>query len=412
VSAPYGARGELLRVIGYYLALYGATGLLLPYLPVHFLALGFSGAQVAALSSVAPAAMVVIPPLWGYLADRTGRGAMLLVVATGGWALALALQLGARSFSAVLGAMVVQALFGPSLSSLIDAQAVDVAQRAGVVYAQVRLWGSVGFIMTSLTFGQALARGVAPAWVIPAGLAVALVATAMAAALARGAGTVGGKPPSPREAAALLRQGSLVLFLGAAALHWASFAPHTMFLAPHLERVTGSKGYVGPSLAVAVGAEVLGMSYFAQLQRRVSLLGMLALCFAVNAARWWAMAWLEGGVALVALQALHGLGFGVFFVASIAYLEREIPASLRSTGRAVFGAAVFGLGGALGNQLAGWRFDHGGTRTAFGASVLLELGALGLLAVLALRHSLRTRDGRGACRRQGRHRHRFRPHLR
>lgn len=386
MSAPYAARGELVRVIGYYLALYGATGLLMPYLPVHFLALGFSGAQVAALSSVAPAAMVVVPPLWGYLADRTGRGATLLVVATGGWALALALQLGARSFSAALGAMVVQALFGPSLSSLIDAQAVGAAQRAGVAYARVRLWGSVGFIVTSLAFGQALARGVAPSWVVPAGLTVALVATGMAAALARGAGgTAGARPPSPREAAALLRRGGLALFLGAAALHWASFAPYTMFLAPHLERVTGSKGYVGPSLAVAVGAEVLGMRYFAQLQRRASPLGLLALCFAVNAARWWAMTWLEGGTALVVLQALHGLGFGVFFVASVAYLEQEIPASLRSTGRALFGAVAFGAGGAVGNQIAGWRFDHGGTGKAFGASVLLELAALALLGLLATR---------------------------
>jgi hypothetical protein len=46
---------------------------------------------------------------------------------------------------------------------------------------------------------------------------------------------------------------------------------------------------------------------------------------------------------------------------------------------------VFGLGGAGGNQLAGWMFDHGGTRGAFRASVFLELGALALLGVLVFR---------------------------
>ncbi|MCS6901518.1 MAG: MFS transporter, partial [Myxococcales bacterium] len=327
-----------------------------------------------------------IPPLWGYLADRSGRGPTLLAVATGSWAMALALLFGARSFPIALGVMAVQALFGPSLSPLIDAQAVGAAQRAGVAYARVRLWGSVGFVVTSLAFGQALARGVAPSWVIPAGFTAALVATGMAVMLARRApGSLVTRPPSPREAVGLLRQRGLVLFLGAAGLHWASFAPYTMFLALHLERVTGSKDFVGPSLAVAVGAEVLGMRYFSHLQRCTSPLRLLILCFLVNALRWWAMTCLEGGVVLVVLQIVHGLGFGVFFVASIAHLEREIPASLRSTGRALFGAVAFGLGGAVGNLMAGWCFDHEGTRGAFETSILLEIGAVGLLAPLAAR---------------------------
>jgi MFS family permease len=251
----------------------------------------------------------------------------------------------------------------------------------------VRLWGSLGFIATSLAFGQALAAGVAPSWVVPSGLAVALVAVGLAVGLARGsgAGKSAASPPSLREAAGLLRQRELVLFLLAAGLHWASFSPFTMFLAPHLERVTGSRSYVGPSLAIAVGAEVLGMRYFEQLQRRMTLLGLLAVAFVVNAGRWWAMTWLEQGAALLVLQAIHGLGFGVFFVTAIAYLERAVPAALRSTGRALLGAVVFGLGGAGGNQLAGGMFDHGGTRGAFRASVLLELGALALLGVLVFR---------------------------
>lgn len=377
---------DLRDIIGYYIALYGTTGLLLPFLPVHFLALGFTGSQVATLSSVSPVAMLVVPPLWGYLADRTGRASSLLLIATSGWAMAMALQLGVASFWMALLVMMIQAFFGPSLSALADALAVGAALRTGVPFARIRLWGSIGFIVTSFSFGQALAQGVHPSRVLLAGLTVATIAVLFAALVHRSSPPANGlgRPPSISEAAGLLRQRSLLLFLVMSGFHWASFTPYNLFLTPHLTQVTGTKAFIGPSLALGVGAEVLGMRYFDVLQRRVPLFGLLGLSFALNAGRWWVMTWGESGPLLVLLQVLHGFGFGVFFVGSVAYLERAVPPALRSTGRALFGAVAFGLGGVGGNQLAGWLFDHGGTRGAFRASVFLELIALMLLGVLAL----------------------------
>jgi len=379
-------------MIGYYVALYAATGLLMPYLPVYFLSLGFSGAQVATISSVSAAATVVVPPVWGYLADRTGRAATLLTVATAGWAAALALQLGARGFGAVLGAAAIQSLFGPSLSALADALTVAAARQAGVEYARVRLWGSVGFIATSLAFGQALAAGVRPAAVIPLGLAAATVAIGFAWAAPRGLSPLG-KPPSLGAVGGLLRERALLVFLGAAGLHWASFSPFTLFLEPHLAQATGSRGYVGPCLAVAVGAEVVGMRYFEKIRKRVPLLGLLGLSFALNAVRWWVLSAVSSGAVALLVQVIHGLAFGVFFVGSIAFLEKVVPAELRSTGRALYGAVAFGLGGVGGHQLAGHIYDAHGTRGAFRASVGLELGALALLGVVAAVTPRRAAEG-------------------
>lgn len=382
----------LARLIGYYLALYGTTGLWLPYLPVHLLALGFTGTQVAAITSVSAAATMVLPPVWGYLADRSGRGARLLAVTTTGWALALSMQLGARTFRMVLAAAVVQALFGTSLSSLADAQAVTVAQQTGTTFARLRLWGSVGFIATSLAFGQALSSGAPPWAVVPSAVAVAAMAVGFAWAGRNGVVVVR-QPPTLGDVGALLRRRSLLMFMGAAALHWASFSPFSMFLATHLERATGSRAYMGPSLALAVGAEVLGMRYFEGLRRRAPLGALLGLSFALNAVRWWVLAGVQSGAVALAVQVIHGAAFGVFLVASVAFLEREVPPALRATGRALFGSIAFGLGGIGGHQLAGWIFDRHGTGAAFRASIVLEVLALLLLVLGQIGHRRQAPDG-------------------
>lgn len=389
------SEAPLPRIAGYYLALYGVTGLLLPYLPVHFLALGFTGSQVAALSSVTAAATVVLPPVWGYLADRTGRAATLLAVSTGCWALAIAGHLGARTFGAVLGVMVVQSFFGSSLSTLIDALAMTAAGRAGVEYARLRLWGSIGFIVTSLVFGQALARGVQAWAVIPAALVAAGVATAVAASL----------PPrllsasrrvTPGDVVTLVRRPELWMFFVATALHWASFSPYNLFLSAHFQRVTGSTALVGLALAVGVSAEVGAMRAFGRLRASLPLVPLLGVAFALNVVRWAGMAWVTSGAALVLLQVIHGLSFGVFFVGSVAFLEQSVPEAARSTGRALYGAFVFGLGGMAGHQLAGWVYDHGGTPRAFQVAAWVELGALLALGCLVLARRVEaTRDGAG-----------------
>ena len=56
--------------------------------------------------------------------------------------------------------------------------------------------------------------------------------------------------------------------------------------------------------------------------------------------------------ALIALQALHGMTFGMFWSAAIALIAATVPASLRATGQALLVMSI-NLGGALGNAITG-----------------------------------------------------------
>jgi len=260
------------------------------------------------------------------------------------------------------------------------------AKARGGEYARIRLWGSVGYVVSAWAFG---------AWLAAGGAAVDAVRTASLLMVAYAASTFllregpgdsrlpapatarrgGGAGPTPdlRAAAGLVARPALLVFFAAATLHWMALAPYHVFFTIHLRDLGAPASLAGTGFAVAVLAEVAVMWRFGDLASRLSPASLLSLAIGSGALRWIVTALAPSGAAIAAVQVLHGLGFGAFLAASIAWLEEQVPPHLRATGRALFSSLVFGVGGVAGNLLAGALYDAGGGRLAFLAASLLEL---------------------------------------
>jgi MFS transporter, PPP family, 3-phenylpropionic acid transporter len=368
-------------IVGFYFFYFAAIGIFVPYVPPYLRSLGLSGVEIGALMSIAPLLMMVVPLVWGFLADRTQRVTALLKVAIFGTVLAFAPLVGVKAVWAIGAVLIVHALFFTPITALADTVAISEARRLGTEYARLRLWGSVGFIAASFTFALHLEGGAPPGHAVIA--VTALFGGAALVSLALRPVPIAARPPSIRDALRLASDPRLLAFLIAGALHWASAAPYHILFAVHLEDLDVLPRYVGIGLTLAVAAEVGMMWAFARLRRRMPLLGLLALAYAATSARWLLTAFATTGLALAAVQILHGLTFGVFYVASIAHLERTVPAPLLGTGRALFSAVAMGLGGAAGNALAGTLYDLGGGQLAFLAAACLSLAAPALIAFAA-----------------------------
>jgi PPP family 3-phenylpropionic acid transporter len=368
----------------FYFAMFLASGIVQSYLPPYYRTLGLGGVEIAALGSIQAVLVVAVPPVWGFWADRTGRPARLLLVAATGAALGFVPLLGARTFAAVGATLLAFGAFQAGIGGLADAVAVGEARRRGGSFARIRLWGSVGFVVSSWLFGVWLDRGGRLADAVPAALAC-LVATALAALPLRSDPGARLDPPTFADARRLVADPAFLLFLAASALHWASLSPFHLFWAMHLGDLGVAATWIGAGIAAGVIAEVAVMWLFPALAHRFSLYGLLAAAYLSGAGRWALTAVLDDGPLLAAVQVLHGLVFGGFFVGSIAHLARTVPPQLLATGRALFGAVAFGAGGLLGNAAAGALYDAGGGRLAYSLAAALELAALPLLALAARR---------------------------
>lgn len=397
-----------MRLPLFYFFLYSATGITIGYLPPWFRSLGLDGGRIALATSIQPLFLVFVPPIWGYLADRSRRPVALLRLACCGGAVAFSFLAGAQGFFAVAAILAVYSVFATANSSLADSVAVVEAKARGTEYARIRLWGSVGYVVSAWAFGAWLSAGGAEGDAV---WAASLLMAAYAASTfllrerrsdaedaarradppgAPAPGAPGGvrRTPDLRAAAGLLRRPVLLVFFAAATLHWMALAPYHVFFAIHLQDLGAPASLAGTGFAVAVLAEVAVMWRFRDLASRLPPAVLLSLAFGSGALRWLVTGLAPSGAVVAAAQVLHGLGFGAFLAASIAWLEEHVPSHLRATGRALFSSLVFGVGGVAGNLLAGTLYDAGGGSLAFVAASLLELApALLILTPVASRRA-------------------------
>jgi PPP family 3-phenylpropionic acid transporter len=259
--------------------------------------------------------------------------------------------------------------------------------RAGASYARIRLFGSLGFVVVAQGLGLALgARGdlrgdvLVPLSVVACVAGYALVARRLPAA-----------PPPPSrpslaDLSALLDDRRLLAILGICALHWAGCAPFHLFYGVLVRDHGLAAGYTGLGMATGVGAEIGFLLLFPRLERRLSLGSLLAVAFAGTSLRWALVSRADSAAALVGLQVLHGLTFGLFWGAAVKAMSIAVPSRLRATGQALFSAVVFSGGNAVGYALSGAGYDrYGSASPLFAWAAALELAPLALVLALARR---------------------------
>jgi len=365
----------------FYVCAFISVGIATPYLSPYLSDLGLSGGQIATVLSLLPICNLGVPLLWGWIADRTHRHDRVLRVAAFGSALGVALLARATTFRAALPAYALFAVFNVGVGPVVDTLAVASSPQ-GRGYGRVRLWGSFGFLVAAALGGLVLAaRGSRPADpLVPLMMLGGLCAAgAMSFAIRRNPQAHRPKPHLA-DMAALWRDRRFRLLLLIAGLHWMALAPYNVFFGLLLRNRHLSPAVGGAAFAVGVIAEGAVMYWFSNLRRAFRLETLLCVAFAATVLRWALVSWVGSAFWMVALQALHGLTFGLFWITGISLLNEIVPASVRATGQALYLAAMLGLGSLIGYRATGLILDlFHDVGPAFRTAALIELIPLAIV---------------------------------
>jgi MFS transporter, PPP family, 3-phenylpropionic acid transporter len=372
----------------FYAAHYLTVAVVMVFFPPYLRALGLSGRQVSSMLAVAPFLHLGAPVVWGWMADRVGRPERLLRLACAGSFTFLLPLLFVRTMPGMLFAYLGHQMFAVGVVGLADALALERVRREGDDYGRMRLWGSASFALMSGVGGALMALrppGADP--LVPAMLATGVgLALLMSLRLRSGDRPLTRDRPHLSEVRVLLRDRRLLFLLAIAPLHWACIAPYHGFFAILLHDRGLSSAVVGRAFMVGVLAEIVALYLFARLHARVTLPTLLAIAFAATVGRWWLIAQVSSPGWMVALQAVHGLTFGLFWSASVSWLGACVPPKLRATGQTLYTASTFGLGNIAGMLATGVIYD--GTKSAESAfliAAVVELLPLALVITLGRR---------------------------
>jgi len=145
-----GASGRIssTTIAGFYAIYFGAIGLFAPYFALYLKALGLPPPTLARVMALGPAVTLLSPPLFGLLADARHSRVWVLRACSLLTAIAFTGLLASRGLVMLYATVAMFYLFRAPITSLVDAVALAVARREGTTYGAIRLWGSLGFVVT------------------------------------------------------------------------------------------------------------------------------------------------------------------------------------------------------------------------------------------------------------------------
>lgn len=351
-----------------------------PYLSLWLQHLGLGVFAIGALTAMQSATRLVAPFLWAWLSDHTGQRVRLMRL---GALAAVVVACGLYVSQSLWWLSLVMVLMFIHTSPLMSLSEAAMAQRVSVGgqfdsqrYGRVRLWGSMGFLVTVFVAGAWFERhGMAdfPHWT---------VATLVAVNLA-----VWWLPNQPEAPAAqhmagrlgpVMRQVPVRWFFAALFFHILAHTSIYVFLSLYLDGLGYSKTTIGALWALSVVAEVVWFYFQGRWMHRLAMGTWLWLASALTVARMAITAQAADVLwALALAQMMHACTFAAHHSACVQWISESFAGPLRARGQALYSVLGYGLTGVLGALGGGAISQAWGMEAVFQCAAVSAL--LGLL---------------------------------
>jgi PPP family 3-phenylpropionic acid transporter len=366
------------RLALFYAAVFVLVGIQLPFWPLWLAGRGLSVSEIGVVLAAALWIKVIVNPLAGLLADRTGRARGVIIL------LAVTNLAGFLLFVPSYGLwplLLINALTTTAASSLMplgETIALAIVYERRLDYGRIRLWGSISFIAGSLGAGLMIARATSE-----------IVLPLLIGAAALNLVACAGLPAPPVKRSRLMRAGvrrllldrRQLLFLLAAAAIQGSHSVYYGFGTLHWTALGYSGETIGWLWAEGVIAEIVLFAYGAPLLARLGPARLLVLAGGAGALRWSLMAGAVSLPLLLAVQLLHALTFGAAHLGAMHFMARALPEEWSSTGQSLYSATVSGIGFGLVMAISGQLYSGLGANSYL---VMAGIAAVGALAGIML----------------------------
>lgn len=352
-----------------------------PYLPLWLKEMGLSLVAISVMVSLQSASRMFAPYVWGWLSDHTGRRTWLLRY---GASASLLISLGLWFDGGVVWLFAVLLLLFTHTSGMMpmaEALVSQLVSRDGQFdarrYGHVRVFGSVGFLLTVIAAGW---------WFERHGMAqfplLTLITIAALAASAWALPSVRETVPAHEDKESvwpLLRERAVQLFFASAFFHVLAHISIYVFFSLYLDELGYSKTTIGLLWALSVLVEVVWFFTQSRWLARWPASVWLMICAAVMLLRMV----LTAGAAeqlwvLLVAQSLHAITFAAHHTVCVTWLSQHFPGQLRGRGQAIYTIVAYGLPGVLGGVAGGMLSSHWGLVSVFWISVPMAM--LSLLA--------------------------------
>ncbi|MGP4066331.1 MFS transporter [Oceanobacillus sp. M65] len=348
--------------------------IILSYLPLYLKYKGLNGTEIGWVLAVGPLASIFAQPFWGYMSDKYKTVKRIIQICIVGLLVTSVIFFQMNTLLAIILMGAIFYFFVTPIGALGDSLAQRRAEHFGVSFGAIRWWGSVGFATSSLIIGEVLTRVGIEYMIIPF-LCFGVLALVVSFGLTDV--KVDSDPVQLRDVSAIIKNKSFVIFLLLIMFLTITHRANDSYIGLYISQLGGSEGLVGFAWFTGVLTEALVFATAGIWFRKYHPLVFIIIAGAIYSVRWFIYATVDNPIHIIGLQFMHGLTFGVFYLAAFNYVSRLIPKLLQSTGHLVFFATFFGVSGIIGSLVGGSIIDSlGGETLYYGMGILATMGTI------------------------------------
>ncbi|MES2662529.1 MAG: MFS transporter [Pseudomonadota bacterium] len=375
-----------LRLGSFYAFYFALVSLFTAFWPLY-LAQYYSLHHVGSAVAILLGTKLIAPYIWGWLADRDGRRLFWIRCAAIATTLSFIAVFSTQNIFYVLAIHFIFSFFWNAALPQYEAFTIDSVAHHDFTYGQIRLYGSIGFIITTLIAGTVISY--TSLNTLPIMILIVMVFWTLSTYFVpklplsipsnKEVSEIG-KIKSYSSEVTKQRRIALTIFILTCFLMNLSHGPYYAFFSIALGEVGFKEQGIALLWSWGVIAEIVFFAWGAKVFRARSYSFIFTLCFIASFIRWICLPWFLSfsslpamAISIFVLQTLHALTFGAFHSSCITWVANFFQSSQAGRGQAIYSSVSFGAGGALGALVSGWMWNDWGTSLfylAAGASLL------------------------------------------
>jgi PPP family 3-phenylpropionic acid transporter len=355
------------------------------YIPVYLSSVGYSKTSIGILLSLAPIIAIIAQPVWGTFSDRArykNTVLMILILGSSFTILFYRLSINFLYLSLVISCFT---LFQTSINPMSDAIALEFTSKTKWKFGHIRLAGTVGYSIMSVTAGKLLMKNINRMFIIyfVAGLLTFVIVLFLPK-------TDGHQSKGTKLAIwSLFKDKRLVLFLSFALIIQTTLGYYYTFFSIYYQQLGATKTMIGWSNFIAAMSETPFLLFSHVILKKIKTQQALIIAGSAAAVRWLLLGVSVNPLNILVFQLLHGLINIVVTVSLAMFINEFVPKGLKSSGQALNGLICTGIARILGSLLGGYFSDIFGIGKMFLYNSVFMLVAVFVFIVLASMQTIR-----------------------
>lgn len=362
------------RLSGFYFIYFATLGSLLPYFGLYLQSSGFNAIDIGLLMACLHGTKLIAPNIWGWIADRSGRSMGMIRIASFIAAIVFCGLFFEIKFWWVATTMILFSFFWNAALPQFEAVTLSHLRQDSHRYSMIRVWGSIGFILTVVGIGKGLDYYSIKNLPV---VVFCLLSGIWFMSLLVPEIPLPNSDSKGKRLFLIIQSSKVLAFFLVCFLIQASHGPYYVFFTIHLEEQGYSGSTIGLLWGLGVAAEVVLFAVIHKLLKHFSLRIIMLVSLSLAVIRWLLIAWgVEQLSLLVIAQLLHAATFGATHIVAIHLVHRYFQGQNQVRGQALYSSISFGAGGILGSLYSGKLWESQGAEVVYIIAAVLSFIAL------------------------------------